>query len=319
MDFAELTHYASSASGVILARDLVTGGLDPWMIRSAVREGVLIRVRRGAYVESITWNVLSPLQRYRKVVAAHSLVTGSGAILSHQSAAACWGIPIIGAWPALVHETVPRAGGGRSTPGVVRHTGEVSSPYRTSSGQPVTGVARTVIDLARTTSFLSAVASMDFALRLRSAGRAPMTSKEELYEEFARMSPFRGAVAVRRVLEFADGLAGSVGESLSRVRAHEFGFPLPQLQVAFTDSQGTMIVDFWWPEFNLIGEFDGLVKYHRPEYLSGRTIEEVVVKEKLREDRLRRLGPSVARWTWREAFEGQPMRRILIDAGLPCR
>lgn len=134
-----------------------------------------------------------------------------------------------------------------------------------------------------------------------------------------RMLPFRGAGAARRVIGFANGLSGSPGESLSRVRIHELRFPAPILQQGFIDARGRIIVDFWWPGFNLAGEFDGLVKYHRAEYMSGQTIEDVVVKEKLREDRLRRVGPSVSRWIWAEASRVRPLDAILTQAGLPRR
>ena len=50
-----------------------------------------------------------------------------------------------------------------------------------------------------------------------------------------------------------------------------------------------MIVDFWWPEFNLAGEFDGKGKYLRDEMLAGRTTAEVLLAE---------LGPTMVRWDW---------------------
>ncbi|HEV7957475.1 MAG: hypothetical protein JWL94_2002 [Microbacteriaceae bacterium] len=59
-----------------------------------------------------------------------------------------------------------------------------------------------------------------------------------------------------------------------------------------------MIVDFWWPEFNLAGEFDGKGKYLRDEMLAGRTTAEVLLAEKDRENRIRALGPTMVRWDW---------------------
>lgn len=55
--------------------------------------------------------------------------------------------------------------------------------------------------------------------------------------------------------------------------------------------------DFWWPGRRVVGEFDGLGKYTRAQP-GGRSPAEVVVAEKLREDRLRDLGLRVVRWTW---------------------
>ena len=58
------------------------------------------------------------------------------------------------------------------------------------------------------------------------------------------------------------------------------------------------IVDFAWPEHRLIVEFDGREKYHRHRR-PGESIEEMVMREKTREDRIRELtGWTVVRITW---------------------
>jgi hypothetical protein len=75
-------------------------------------------------------------------------------------------------------------------------------------------------------------------------------------------------------------------------------------------------VDFWWPEFNLIGEFDGNGKYLREEFANGRSPGEIVIAEKRREDRLRALGPQVTRWDWSIARSAFRLRAHLADAGL---
>lgn len=125
----------------------------------------------------------------------------------------------------------------------------------------------------------------------------------------------RGRVAT--VLDFADGDAESPGESLSRVRILVMGFPAPELQRCFTDARGTIgRADFYWPGVRLVGEFDGAVKYSKPEFLRGRTPSQVVIDEKLREDRLRALGLGVVRWTWNDLRARGALREVLISAGL---
>jgi len=70
--------------------------------------------------------------------------------------------------------------------------------------------------------------------------------------------------------------------------------PEPELQHEFYDSDGFIgRVDMWWPDFKVIGEADGLGKYD--DILDLRA-------EKIREDRLRRLGLTVVRWTWDEIW-----------------
>ena len=97
-----------------------------------------------------------------------------------------------------------------------------------------------------------------------------------------------------------DGRSESVGESRSRVLIHRLGFPAPDLQRVIVDEQGRRIgrVDFLFENESTIGEFDGLGKYRREDQRKGESAEEVVIREKLREDELRSTGKAVARWTW---------------------
>src|SRR5699024_9376352 len=105
----------------------------------------------------------------------------------------------------------------------------------------------------------------------------------------------------RYVIERADGRAESPGESLSRARFFEWGLPRPELQVDFRDDDGHIgRVDFWWQDRGVVGEFDGRTKYGAT---AGRSAE-ALWQEKLREDRLRRRGVAVVRWTWRDALAG---------------
>ena len=71
--------------------------------------------------------------------------------------------------------------------------------------------------------------------------------------------------------------------------------------------------DFAWPEFRTLGEFDGRVKYQRLRR-KDETIEEAVIREKLREDALRDLGWQVVRWIWAELFRPQIIRDRLERA-----
>jgi hypothetical protein len=98
----------------------------------------------------------------------------------------------------------------------------------------------------------------------------------------------------------------------------ELGVPRPELQVTFRDRRGFIgIVDFWWREHNLIGEFDGVAKYVRHEFRQGRSIEQVFIDEKNRENRLRATGAGVTRWDWPIASSPERLLDALTVAGLP--
>jgi hypothetical protein len=287
-----------------------TGVDDRWLRREA-EAGRLVRVRRGVYVEARAWSGLSPDERSRLVVAA-ALDRAAGVLVaSHRSAAALLGIPSIRPALEVVDVLTRRSTGSRTEHGFRKHG--VDDPLADVwqwDGLLLTAPARTVVDLALTEPFLDAVVAVDWAL-----GHG--VAREELYAALD-VSPVRGTARARRVLEFADGRSGSPGESVSRVLVEQLGFAAPDLQVPFSDSGGPIgVVDFYWADCDVIGEFDGLVKYRNRELLRGRRPEDVVVAEKRREDRLRAQGHRVARWVWSDLHPPERLGHLLARAGVP--
>ncbi|HAP88677.1 MAG TPA: hypothetical protein DCR15_02325, partial [Arthrobacter bacterium] len=69
----------------------------------------------------------------------------------------------------------------------------------------------------------------------------------------------------------------------------------------------------------VVGEFDGVEKYVKPEYLKGRTASQTVVEEKKRENRIRATGFNVVRWDWADLMEPGKLERKLAAAGVPRR
>lgn len=78
----------------------------------------------------------------------------------------------------------------------------------------------------------------------------------------------------------------------------------------------TYIVDFWWERFNVIGEFDGKYKYTDPSYMNGRSSQQVLYEEKLREDDLRAASHGFTRWPWATAISPVLLREHLRRAGV---
>ncbi|MFW0794273.1 hypothetical protein AAFP30_10720 [Gordonia sp. CPCC 205515] len=106
----------------------------------------------------------------------------------------------------------------------------------------------------------------------------------------------RGVHSARHALELADPLSESVGESWSRAQMIEDGLPIPRLQCEYQCGTKKYRADAGWAD-RLVGEFDGKSKYGRLRK-PGESIEDAVIREKLREDELRALGLMVLRWTW---------------------
>lgn len=119
-------------------------------------------------------------------------------------------------------------------------------------------------------------------------------------------------------LAFADHRSESVGESFSRAVIAQLGFEVPDLQFRVMGPSGEVArTDFHWPKRNLVGEFDGRIKYTRARELSGKSIEEVVAEEKAREDRIRALGYGLVRWEWDELTRPERLAAKLLRAGAP--
>ena len=311
-----------------LTRDQSLVGLDGRSLRRAHRNGAKYRLTRGVYVQSGAWNSADDDERYLLRISAAVLTRRARPVLSHFSAARVWGIPILGFWPSEVHLMAGGGGTRESRYGIVWHHDALRDEEVTEiDGFLVTSRLRTLVDLARSTRFLSAVVSLDAGLspayRLPNGKRDHEIAKDELVEAVARLGSVRGCRGARLAADFADGQSGSAGESVSRANIFLCGFPAPLLQVPYPRPDGSDdITDFTWePRHNvhgipLLGEFDGRVKYTRNVYTHGLPIEEIVWREKVREDRLRAPDRGMVRWLWDVALNPVGLRARLIAAGL---
>jgi hypothetical protein len=255
------------------------------------------------------WAAMPAVTRHAALVHATALEMdpGTEAVFSHEAAAALWGMPRIEGWPAVVHVTTPRPV--RSSAKLRRHECELDA-YLVRDGLRVTTPERTVVDLARSGSFVTALGAADFALR------HGLTAADDLVEE-AHDVPLRarGRVAARLVAELADGRSMSAGESLSRARMFELNLPRPDLQVECRDELGLIgYADFGW--HGVVGEFDGQVKYRVPAGSDPQDAGRAVWREKQREDRIRALGNRMARWVYADAIEPARMARKLAEQGI---
>ena len=204
----------------------------------------------------------------------------------------------------------------RSRGEVVRHAiGVDADDVVLIDGMLVTSVARTVLDLAAEATFMSAVTAADFALCHKREARIGKPALDEMWEN---RLPFRGHVRARRVLDFSTDLAESPLESGSRVNMHLLGFPAPELQVEWRDYRGLIgYSDFYWRAFNRVGEADGRAKYFDDTLTRGRSLKQILFDEKIREDRVRALGPGFSRWDWDIGMNPRRLKPFLLAAGLP--
>jgi hypothetical protein len=306
--------------GLSLARDQIGPDTDRRQLAREVSAGTKVRLARGAYLPADLWNSLSPNDRYIARIAAVTSTTRNKPVYSHLTAAALWGLPSITGWPPEIHATVSPATATRSRNLIVRHAAALADEDVVDCGRYyLTSVARTILDIAASFRFLDAVVMADRGLLVDRYQRTPpMVTRQELETAWERARPLRAHSRTRAVFAFAETRAESPLESVSRVHMRAIGVPRPRLQVPYYDSKGFIgEPDFAWEQFGLIGEADGDSKYTQPELRSGRTAEQVVIDEKVREDRFRALPRRVSRWRWNIAINPSALRGRLVDAGLP--
>ncbi len=287
--------------------DAIAEGISDGELARMVRRQELRRLQRGAYLTEPA--DLDAVSRHVAVVTATVAGLKVPGVVSHASAAALHGLPLWNVRLDRVHVTRRPPANGSGSRRVHLHIARLpDDELSVAVGLPSTDVTRTVVDLARSLPFESAVVTADAALATHT------TTRERLADCLARMGSAPGTRRAARVLAFADGLSGSVGESRSRVLIKRLGLPAPDLQVRILRADGSLIgrCDFGWRQYRTLGEFDGRVKYGRL-LRPGQDPGDAVFAEKLREDELRDHGWKVGRWTWfdldRPMVVGDRLRR----------
>jgi hypothetical protein len=224
-------------------------------------------------------------------VAGVLAVARPGPAGSHRSAAIIHGLDLLSPWQAAGAITLTRPVGlGNSTArtGVLVHVAALPDGHVTvRSGIRVTSVARTVVDLARTSPFRDGVVVADSALR------NGQVSKDDLLAVVADCARWPGIKRARLVIDFCDGKSESVLESISRVAFRDHGLPAPELQVWVGGEENGVVgrADFLWRRYGTIGEADGAVKYADTER---------AISQLRRDAELRRAGFQVVHFTWGE-------------------
>jgi hypothetical protein len=293
-------------------------------LRRKYAAGRVVRVVVGVYMDRAEWESLDPDERYRARVRATALTAPVGSQFSHDSAAAMHLLPSLDPWPAKAHQLAERGAGGTSNTLITRHGMGLDPNSIELDGVTVTSLARTLVDISCTSSFVRSVAMVDEGLRPPRQGDprwalgVPAVTKEQLYTEMEKLAPYRGLVTAERRIDFASGLSGSPIESFGRVQFHALGFPAPELQVEFFDEWGSIgFADFYWREIDLVVEVDGRSKYAAGRrYQTGMTVEELVLAEKQREDRMRRVVTSFARLNWSQLKDRRTLAAHLRPFGL---
>lgn len=296
---------AAALALIVTRAELRRGGHSERDIERLVATGVLRRVRNDRYVTVEDWKSLWNEGRHLvKVAATHLNSAEPGPVFWGPSAAVLHGLPLYRLAPKHVHAVILGARHGRTVSGVAWHRIPVESADIVDiGGIRCTSVERTILDLACTSSSAVSLSAADAALR-REAVTGHVQDFGIVDDWKARMlaraaRPRRpGITNARRIIRVADGRAQLPGESVSRLHLLNLGFAEPDLQVHVRGSTGEEYwLDFGFRRSRCFGEFDGTGKYLDDDLRGSRTIEEVMLDEKRREDDVRGVtGWRMARW-----------------------
>ncbi|SDS29346.1 Transcriptional regulator, AbiEi antitoxin, Type IV TA system [Friedmanniella luteola] len=142
------TWSAGGAPEPLLRPALRDRGYTAAEVERLLREGRLVRLRRGAYA----WpgGEQSPEQAHALLVAAGWAQLRAPGTVSHVSAAALHGLPVWAGQLQRVHLTRPRTGGGKARTLLRVHASELpATDIVVVDGMATTSLARTVANLGR--------------------------------------------------------------------------------------------------------------------------------------------------------------------------
>jgi very-short-patch-repair endonuclease len=275
----QIAALAARQRGVVSRAQLLGLGLGQGAIDHRVGRGLLYPVHRGVY--AVGHSVLGPRGHWLAAV----LAAGPGAVLSHRSAAALWGIrDAAGARPEV---TVARR---RRLTSVTTHRIALAEDEITiNDGIPVTTPARTLLDLAEQ------LTPQRLERAVHEAEYRRLTSPLSLDALLTRHQGRRGTAALRMIVDRRD---------LGRTRTKT------ELEIAFlafldahhierprvNEPVGPYTVDALWPHQRLVAELDG-----RQAHQTAKAFED----DRARDRDLQVRGYRVLRITWRHLHEDE--------------
>lgn len=299
--------------------DLDQLGITPGELRQLRKRDRVIRVVHGVYLLPSPSDPESDRHRFLRRAAAE-LIKRPTAVLSHESSAAAHGLPDphAGHWDSLPITLTTPTGSTRQRRGVRTRCRplDASQVMATAWGQATTP-QRTAVDLAMALAMPEALVVVDAVARrmaandgrehlLRSSVRREV--RVRLLDASRKLIGQRGSARAAVTLGHADPAAESPAESRSRGWIILAQLPLPRVGLPVIGDDGRRyFADFAWEDRMVIGEVDGVSKYDTGD---------VLLREKSREDSLRRAGWKVVRWTGVEITRNphvvlERLRRVL--------
>jgi very-short-patch-repair endonuclease len=235
---------AAHQRGRVARRQLLAAGITEGMIAAMLARGAVYRRHAGVYAVGH----LAPVEYGEETAAL--LAAGESAVLSHESAAALWGLRPALPPGAPVHVSLPRPDSAHRR-GIIAHRTRTLLPrdIRIREHLPVTSPARTVVDIAGSLTERERERAVDEALVSRMATRAQV-------EDVLARNPTRPAAQhLRALLGAREQFTITRSEAEERFLAltRDAALPAPELNVRLHGFE----VDFLWRAERVVVEVDG--------------------------------------------------------------
>ncbi len=269
-----------------LRREILRFGYDDNAIADKIQQKEWYRVRQGGYFLTDLWNQLDDIGQHLVRSRMVSRTCRVPHALSHTTAVAHHGAPLWDVDLGDVHLTRTDGRSGRSGSGVRQHRGVLLSEHVVEvQGLSVTSPVRAVLELSTVTHTERVLIVLDDMLH------RGLFTHDELRRMADRMRFWPNSLAMDLAVRLCDPRAESPAESRFRYLCWCMGLPRPVSQYEVRDGSGRLVarVDFAWPQYHTFVEIDGFVKYSGDAGLRSEPPSAVVVREKQREDLVRRL------------------------------
>lgn len=292
----EIARIATRQHGLVALEQLRELGVSKDAACKRVRAGRLHRLYERVY--AVGHAPLTPEGRWMAAV----LAGGQGAVLSHRSAAALWGMREDSR--KLIDVTAPDRRG-RSPSGIDAHRlGSLQATDRTMvRGIPCTTVERTLLDLAAVVSVWQLRKALAEAEVLR------IVDLKALRALLRRSRGRRGVARLRLILDELHPETKRTRSELERLFLRmcvQGDLPKPEVNVSLFVGGNRLKPDFLWRDAGLIVETDSR-RYH--------DTDSAFQHDRRREQQLQLAGWRVSRCTW-EQVESEPRRLATVIKSL---
>ena len=237
------------------------------------------------------------------------LACGTGAVLSHRSAAVLWGLR--SGSEAMIDVTAPGRRG-RSPSGIRAHRHGHLKPWDKTvvDGISCTTVARTLLDLA------AVVRMGELRDAIVQAEIHRVFDLNAMREVIGRSRGRRGVARLRLAIDEHDPRSERANRGLERTflsMCRRARLPSPEVNVQLDLADRQVVADFIWRDHRLIVETDDRMSHHTASAFE---------RDRRRDQQLTLAGWRVIRCTWRQVTGEQEdliatLRALLSTTGRP--